>query len=140
MKVRYIYSACIEIETPDIRILTDPWFTPGAYDGAWYQFPELKDPLSVIKEPDVIYISHIHPDHYDPIFIKKLFERYGEKPVFIPSFEKNYLYHKAKADGIRVTEIKEIKYGDTNIHIIPNVHGSDSDIDSALLITKIKTY
>ncbi|RJF34600.1 MBL fold metallo-hydrolase [Pseudoalteromonas gelatinilytica] len=134
MKVRYIYSACIEIETPDIRILTDPWFTPGAYDGAWHQFPELKDPLSVIKEPDVIYISHIHPDHYDPIFIKKLFERYGEKPVLIPNFEKNYLYHKAKADGISVTEVNEIKYGDTNIHIIPNVHGSDSDIDSALFV------
>ena len=31
MKVRYIYSASIEIETRDLKILCDPWFTDGIY-------------------------------------------------------------------------------------------------------------
>ncbi|ASM50740.1 hypothetical protein PESP_a2826 [Pseudoalteromonas espejiana DSM 9414] len=135
MKVRYIYSACIEIETKDIRILTDPWFTPGAYDGAWHQFPLIDNPLEIIKEPDVIYISHIHPDHYDPIFLHKLFDKYGKKPVIIPVFENNYLLYKARADGIEVTPIEYGLYGDTHLYVVPNIHGSASDIDSALFVS-----
>ena len=72
MKVRYIYSACIEIQTEDLRILTDPWFTDGAYDGSWHHFPRIDDPLEVIREPDLVYVSHIHPDHYDPVFLRAL--------------------------------------------------------------------
>ena len=41
MKVKYIYSACIEVECNGFRILTDPWFTDGAYDGTWYQYPKI---------------------------------------------------------------------------------------------------
>lgn len=68
MIVKYIYSACLQITTSTITILTDPWFTEGAYDGAWYQFPTI-DPFEFIQEPDYIYISHIHPDHYDHLFL-----------------------------------------------------------------------
>ncbi len=31
IKVSYIYSACIIIETEDFKILCDPWFTEGIY-------------------------------------------------------------------------------------------------------------
>mgnify|MGYP003136543238 FL=1 len=63
MKVRYIYSACIEVTTDDLTILMDPWFTDGIYDGSWYHFPKVDDPFARMSEPDVIYISHVHPDH-----------------------------------------------------------------------------
>ena len=64
MKVRYIYSACVVIETEDLTLCCDPWFTPGAYNGSWYQYPPLlKDPIDVIGRVNAIYISHIHPDH-----------------------------------------------------------------------------
>ena len=64
IKVKYIYSACIITETPDIKILHDPWFTDGIYDGSWFQFPKVADPINSIGNVDLIYISHIHPDHY----------------------------------------------------------------------------
>lgn len=134
MKVRYIYSACLEIETPDIRILTDPWFSEGIYDGAWYQFPRIADPLEAIREPDLIYVSHIHPDHYDPDFLRALFAKWGEKPVLIPDFAKNHLEVKARFDGIAVTPIREKRFGDTALHIVPNIIPTDTDIDSALLV------
>ena len=134
MKVRYIYSACIEIETRDLRILYDPWFSDGIYDGSWYHFPEVKNPLRKIKEPDLIYISHIHPDHYDPAFLKKLFYKYGKKPVLISNHKKNYLFLKSKFDGIETTPINYKKIKNTNIHIIANDTGSDNDIDSALIV------
>ena len=134
MRVRYIYSACIEIETPDVRILTDPWFTDGAYDGSWHQFPKLEAPLDTLREPDLIYISHIHPDHYDPVFLRALFDRFGKKPVLIPAFERNYLALKARHDGIDVTPTTEAVFGGTNLHIVPNIIPSESDIDSALIV------
>ena len=134
MKIRYIYSACIEIHTQDVCILTDPWFTDGAYDGSWYQFPKLHDPLAVISEPDVIYVSHIHPDHYDPIFLRKIFEKWGEKPILIPDVNNNYLFRKSQFDGINTTPITKEVYGRTEINIVPNVSGSRSDIDSALFV------
>lgn len=134
MKVRYIYSACIEIEANGIIILTDPWFTDGIYDGSWYQYPRIEDPLSVLSEPDVIYVSHIHPDHYDPVFLTKIFEKWGPKPIIIPEFPNNYLAKKAKFDGFEVTCCRHINMNGVDLHIVPNIWGSASDIDSALLV------
>ena len=133
MKVKYIYSACLEIQTADMTILTDPWFTQGIYDGAWYQFPET-NAFEYISEPDYIYISHIHPDHYDPVFLHKLFDRFGAKPVLIPDFENNYLFFKGKSDGLILTPTRFLESGDTKIYIEENDTGSVSDIDSALIV------
>ena len=133
MKIKYIYSACLEISTSSITILTDPWFTEGAYDGAWYHFPEI-DPFEYISEPDYIYISHMHPDHYDPKFIHRLFDRFGVKPILIPDLDNNYLLFKGKSDGLTLTPTKYLDLGDTELYIEENNTGSTSDIDSALIV------
>ena len=91
ISVRYIYSACVVIETKDVKILCDPWFTQGAYDGSWFHFPLLRNPIDKIGNVDIIYISHIHPDHYDPKFLKKYFNVYGEKEIVIADFKNNFL-------------------------------------------------
>ena len=77
IKVKYIYSACVVTKTADVTILHDPWFTDGIYDGTWFVYPEVNDPLTLIGDVDYVYISHIHPDHYDPIFLRKYFTVYG---------------------------------------------------------------
>jgi len=133
MKVKYIYSACLEISSSNVTILTDPWFTNGAYDGSWYQYPEI-DPFQYISEPDYIYISHIHPDHYDPKFILRLFDRFGVKPILIPDLKHNYLLFKGKSDGLTLTPTRYLDLGDTELYIEENNTGSISDIDSALII------
>lgn len=71
-RVEYKYSACIKIITEDVKILCDPWFGSGAYEGTWNQFPPIKELKKFIDEFDLIYISHIHPDHYCSETIKKL--------------------------------------------------------------------
>ena len=133
MKIKYIYSACLEISTSSITILTDPWFTKGTYDGSWYQFPEI-DPFQYISEPDYIYISHMHPDHYDPKFIHRLFDRFGVKPILIPDLKNNYLLFKGKSDGFTLTPTRYLDLGDTELYIEENNTGSISDIDSALIV------
>ena len=133
MKIKYIYSACLEIATSDITILTDPWFTKGAYDGTWYQFPEI-DPFAYISGPDYIYISHMHPDHYDPRFLHRLFDRFGVIPILIPDLKNNYLLCKGKSDGLTLTPTRYLDLGGTEIYIEENDTGSISDIDSAMII------
>ena len=133
MKIKHIYSACLEISTLSYTILTDPWFTEGAYDGSWYHFPEI-DPFEYISEPDYIYISHIHPDHYDPKFLHRLFDRFGVKPILIPDLKNNYLLFKGKSDGLTLTPTRYLDLGETELYIEENNTGSISDIDSALIV------
>lgn len=132
--VRYIYSACIVISTPDLKVLCDPWFTDGIFDGSWYQFPKLDDPFKAIGDVDYIYISHIHPDHYDPIALEKYQELYGKKTILIGNFPFNYLLKKIHTDNFSTEIIEQKKIGDTELGIFPNDTGSINDIDSALIV------
>lgn len=133
--VKYIYSACIVTATPDVRVLHDPWFTEGVYDGAWFHFPEVKDPIAAIGNVDLIYVSHIHPDHYDAAFLKRYFSVYGLKEVLIAHHEPNHLAGKMGADGIKATVLQSPReIGRTRIEILPHKTGSVSDIDSAMII------
>ena len=72
-KVIYKYSACIKICTDNLTILCDPWFGT-AYEGTWTQFPRCKNIVDFIGDFDMVYISHIHPDHYDADTLRILFE------------------------------------------------------------------
>lgn len=135
INVRYIYSACIVTETPDITVLHDPWFTDGIYDGSWFTFPKVQDPLEKIGDCDYIFISHIHPDHYDYRFLRSYFELYGPKPVLIADHHPNHLERKMKSDGIEPLVLREtLVVGSTSIYIMPHVTGSRSDIDSAIVV------
>ena len=71
------------VETPDLRLLCDPWFTPGAYDGTWYQYPV----VAAIGPVDRIFVSHIHPDHYDPIFLRRYFAAHPDAKLVIGAQE-----------------------------------------------------
>ena len=77
-KVVYKYSACIKIFTDDVIILCDPWFNE-AYYGTWIKQNKINNIEEFIGDFDVVYISHIHPDHYDPYTLDLLFKHYGEK-------------------------------------------------------------
>jgi len=135
INVKYIYSACVITTTPDITILHDPWFTEGVYDGSWFHFPKIENPLESIGNVDCIYISHIHPDHYDCDFLKRYFERYGTKKVLIADHSPNHLAGKMRADRIEPTILKnKLTIGNTTIEIVPHKTGSISDIDSAIVI------
>ncbi len=133
--VKYIYSACIVTSTKDVRILHDPWFTEGIYDGSWFHFPVVPDPMRSIGDVDWIYISHVHPDHYDPAFLRRYFAIHGVKELIIADHQPNHLAGKMRADGFKPTIAREpLKIGSTSVQIIPHRTGSISDIDSAVIV------
>ena len=135
INVKYIYSACVITTTPDLSILHDPWFTEGIYDGSWFHFPKIENPLESIGDVDFIYISHIHPDHYDSDFLKIYFRKYGTKKILIANHLPNHLAGKMRADGIEPTILNDkLTIGNTTVEIVPHKTGSISDIDSAIVI------
>lgn len=135
IKLTYYYSACIKTETDDVTVLHDPWFSDGIYDGSWFQFPKMEDPINDIGDSDLIFVSHIHPDHYDPVFLKNYFKKYGEKKIIISDHQPNFLYGKMKADGFNPEIIKDtLQIGNTSLNLISHYTGSISDIDCGIVI------
>ncbi|GAB2178917.1 MBL fold metallo-hydrolase [Dongia sp. agr-C8] len=134
MRIRYIYSACIAIETPDVRILCDPWFTQGAYDGSWYQYPKIEDPVATIGPADLIYVSHIHPDHYDPAFLHRYLDAYPAARLVIAEQEPAFLLRKMRRDGFEPLIVDEMAFGGTRVGIVPNT-SAIVNIDTAMAVT-----
>jgi UDP-MurNAc hydroxylase len=141
VRARYIYSACIVIETPDARICCDPWFTPGVYDGSWYQYPPLPgDPVELIGPVEVIYLSHIHPDHYDVAFLRRYLAAYPDTRLAIGELEVPHLARKMRIDGFNPEIVHTLRLGGTTLTIVANHSYSApddgvDDVDTALVVT-----
>lgn len=102
MKIRYIKSACVAVETKGIKILTDPWLVDGEYYGSWCHYPELEFDKNYFDSIDYIYISHIHPDH----FSKKTFDILNKDiPVLIHQYSSPFLKMNIERLGFKVTEL-----------------------------------
>ena len=101
MKLTHLQSSTEIIEIAGTRILTDPWLVDGEYYGSWYHYPPL--PMAVADiDFDLIYISHIHPDHLS----RKTLERLDRsKPVLIHNFEEKFLRRNIESLGFTVTEL-----------------------------------
>jgi UDP-MurNAc hydroxylase len=133
-KVTLISAACLIIETESAKILTDPWFTDGIYEGAWYKFPLVDNPIEIIGNVDAIYISHLHPDHFDPNFLKLYFEKYGNKPIYIPKYNNNILQKIGIGHGLTLIPTSFEEIGDISMAIFPQDF-DDQDIDSAAVFS-----
>lgn len=135
ISVTYYYSACVGIRTKHFSILCDPWFTDGIYDGSWYQYPKLENPIDKIGRYDYIYVSHIHPDHYDPKFLRAYQKKYKNAEIIIANFSHNYLQKKLEADGFKFSVIKELVNPalKTSVSLLPCGTGPNV-IDSALVV------
>ena len=136
-KVRYIYSACIVIEIDEVKILCDPWFTDGIYGGTWFQYPSPKHTTKIIGDVDYIFISHLHPDHYDPCFLRHYFDTYGEKEILISkrASANNFLYKKILKDlNIEAKIHKILRINNFDLYFFDSEPESIFSIDSALLI------
>jgi hypothetical protein len=139
LQLTYYYSAGVKISdlssAQSTSILCDPWFTSPIYHGSWYQFPPYtSDPLQTIGKVDAIFISHIHPDHYDPIFLQKYLKFYGDTPIFIQDRPKNYLLLKMIRDGFKPIPTKECQINSISFAIFPVDPLNNYEIDSALAL------
>ena len=106
MKVKYIKSSCVVVESNGLKILTDPWLVDGEYYGSWSHYPPLQINHDYFKKIDYIYISHIHPDH----FSKKSLQILDKKiPVLIHEYATPFLKLNIESLGFNVQELPHNK-------------------------------
>lgn len=72
MKITFVHNACQIIEHQGYRLLCDPWLTPGAFEGSWFPRRPLRTTVALLGKIDGVYVSHLHPDHFDPVVLAQL--------------------------------------------------------------------
>ena len=108
MKFEFIGNACgIFHGSKGTKILCDPWIVDGVFEGSWFHYPPLKTKLSDLQNVDAIYVSHIHPDHFDD----RYFNFPKDKRIIILNEEPNFLKKKLLSMGYE--NLLEIKNNET---------------------------
>ena len=88
MKFQFIGNAAgIFHGNKGTKILCDPWIENGVFEGSWFHYPPIKTTLNDLNKVDAIYISHLHPDHFD----QRNFKFDKEIPIIILNEGPNFL-------------------------------------------------
>ena len=64
MRVTVIGHSCLRIDTAVGTILVDPWLSGSCYWRSWWHFPPSAEPTGDLLEPDFVYLTHHHFDHF----------------------------------------------------------------------------
>ena len=98
MKITFISNACAVFESSKgTKILSDPWIKDGVFDGSWCHFHPLETKLEDLQEVDAIYVSHVHPDHFDDRF----FDFRKDIPIIVLDHGFNFLHKNLEKLGYK---------------------------------------
>src|SRR5712671_1931897 len=113
MRLTFLGHAGCLVQTAHGSVLCDPWFSP-AYFGSWFPFPRNDDlDPARFSEPDYLYLSHLHRDHFDPEWLARHVHKQAK--VLLPEFGVGLLERELRAVGF--TEF------------VPTRHGERLDLD-----------
>jgi UDP-MurNAc hydroxylase len=118
MRITFLGHAGALVQTRYGSVLCDPWFNP-AYFGSWFPFPrndgrgvpELTIPE--LTRPDYLYISHLHRDHFDPLWLADNVSK--DARVLLPEFGIDLLAVELRALGF--------------LDLVQTTHGERIDLD-----------
>lgn len=70
--IQFVNHASIYLNDGDIGLLTDPWYSGGAFNNGWELIYENNDIeiKKILDKTQYIWISHEHPDHFSVDFFK----------------------------------------------------------------------
>jgi UDP-MurNAc hydroxylase len=105
MHVTYLGHASILVEAGGTRILMDPWLTDPTYHGTWWHYPPLELGARDLPRVDYLYVSHEHPDHFDPPTLAQLDKNIH---VVIANYRRKRFRDRIAALGFR--RITELEY------------------------------
>lgn len=97
-RVTALGHAGLRVDTPRIRLLADPWLSPGgAFLGAWFPFPDNSHLLTPeLVDVDLVVVSHEHLDHLDLDLIAGL---PAHVPIVVPRYPSTIIERRLRAIG-----------------------------------------
>ena len=102
-KISLISHASILIQIDDKKIVTDPWYFGATFNNGWELSPKpnLEKIKLQLRDVDIIWISHEHPDHLHFPTLKWLVE----------IIDKNVTIYFQKTNSIKVfNALKKLGY------------------------------
>jgi UDP-MurNAc hydroxylase len=106
MRFTVIGHACLYIETGTERVLVDPWLSGSCYWRSWWHFPPNTEIAPEALEPDYVYLSHHHFDHFHYPSLRRISKR---ARVLIPRFGVDVMRHELAQLGF--TDVTELPHG-----------------------------
>lgn len=89
MKLKFISNACCIVESDaGTKIVSDPWLDDGVFEGSWCHFHKLKTTWGDLQSVDAVYVSHVHPDHFD----ERFFQFPKDTPMIVLDHGLNFIH------------------------------------------------
>jgi UDP-MurNAc hydroxylase len=134
MKITVLSHAGLCLEHNGVKVVSDPWLVGSCYWRSWWNFPEPPNALIENLQPDYIYLTHLHWDHFHGPSLKKLFA--PETRILVPKVHTTRMLRDLEWLGFKnVTEIPhggQVKLGeDFTLHSYQFGLG----VDSAMLVS-----
>jgi len=109
--IEFVNHASVIISHGNISILSDPWYKDVVFHNGWRLLYELPDDkiIKILKRITHIYISHEHPDHFQPAFfldkdVKKILLNRKIKILFQNTKDKRVVNFFRKHE-LEITEL-----------------------------------
>lgn len=84
-EITFVNHASVLVDCEDIAILSDPWYSGGAFHKGWNLLFENDnaDIVKILDRTTHIWISHEHPDHFSIKFFKDFRQHLAERDIEI---------------------------------------------------------
>jgi len=103
MRFTVIGHSCLHVETSAGTILVDPWLLGSCYWRSWWHFPPSAEVKPEWFNPDYIYLTHHHFDHFHYPSMRRMDRRVH---VLVPRFGVDVMEGEVRGLGFgRVTEL-----------------------------------
>ena len=151
MEIKHYCNSFNSFKAGKSIIVCDPWVGEAA-ETAWISYPVHKDGAKILNKinPDFIYISHLHCDHFDPKLLSKFKNK--ETKIVIKNFKIPILKNRLLKIGFKnIIECEPWKKytlnKDISIAIIPQMSSNNGgyeeqinyDLDTSIVIQSNKT-
>jgi UDP-MurNAc hydroxylase len=93
--IRSLGHAGFTVTCGGVRLVADPWFYP-AFLGSWFPWPDNRHLRLAARDPDWLYISHAHEDHFDRRFLATI-SRHTR--LLVPGFRSGFLERQLAGMG-----------------------------------------
>src|SRR5262245_35876422 len=101
-RVEMIGHATLLLRSGGRGLLTDPWLVDPFGCNSGFHFPPLVHrPEDLAARTDAIYISHVHPDHFNPPSLR-YFDR--RTPIYIGAYVNKGFRDEIRGLGFPVVE------------------------------------
>jgi UDP-MurNAc hydroxylase len=85
MFFQILSHASLLVRSGGKTLLTDPWLLGSCYWRSWWNYPPVKPQVMEGLQPDVIYLTHVHWDHFHGATLR----RFSKDTRFVIPFERS---------------------------------------------------